>query len=99
MSRSGSRAPMSTPAGEKSGNGTALPDPGKLSDNQIAVLRSQGEVRATAAGEVLFREGDRGYEFFVILSGLVQIVDDQAGASARLDDAGNPVTSSSAGPT
>jgi hypothetical protein len=30
------------------------------------MLRRIGEVRPTQAGEVLFREGDRGYDFFVI---------------------------------
>ena len=48
------------------------------------MLRSIGKVRATAVGEVLFREGDRGYDFIVILAGEVTIVDHQAGIERAL---------------
>ena len=37
-----------------------------LSDEHLARLRGLGEVRTTAAGEVLCREGDHGYDFIVI---------------------------------
>ncbi len=40
----------------------------RLSAGQLALLRRYGEVRPTAAGQVLFREGDRDYDFIVILS-------------------------------
>jgi thioredoxin reductase (NADPH) len=55
-----------------------------FTDDQIAVLTAEGEVRPTAAGDVLFREGDRGYDFIVILAGRVAIVDHQAGAEREL---------------
>jgi thioredoxin reductase (NADPH) len=54
-----------------------------LSDDQIALLRQIGEVRRSQAGEVLFREGDRGW-VFVILSGLAKIYDHQAGVERQL---------------
>jgi len=56
----------------------------RLTDDQIALLQREGEVRSTAAGDVLFREGDYGYDFIVILAGRVTIVDHQAGAERRL---------------
>ena len=43
----------------------------RLSDAQIAVLASQGQRRATDSGEILFREGDRNCDFFVVLGGKV----------------------------
>jgi thioredoxin reductase (NADPH) len=46
-----------------------------LSDAQIARLRSLGEEQTTKVGDVLFREGDSSYDFFVILSGRVVILD------------------------
>lgn len=55
-----------------------------LADDHIAVLRRVGEVRRVQAGEVLYREGDRGADFFVILSGRVKICDHQAGVEREL---------------
>jgi thioredoxin reductase (NADPH) len=52
------------------------------------VLRRFGEVRPTVAGEVLFREGDWGYDFIVILSGEVTVVDHQAGVRRELASGG-----------
>ena len=46
----------------------------RLDDEQRARLRAVGELRTVAAGEVLFREGDDGYDFFVVESGAVAIV-------------------------
>jgi thioredoxin reductase (NADPH) len=43
----------------------------RLSDAQIAALASQGQRRATDSGEILFREGDRNCDFFVVLGGKV----------------------------
>jgi thioredoxin reductase (NADPH) len=48
----------------------------RLSDAQIAALSEVGVRRPTHRGEVLFREGDEGYDFFVILEGTVAVVDD-----------------------
>jgi thioredoxin reductase (NADPH) len=56
----------------------------RLTGEQIGLLRREGEVRRVAAGEVLFREGDRAYDFIVILSGRVAVVDHQAGTERRL---------------
>jgi thioredoxin reductase (NADPH) len=60
----------------------------QLSADQVAVLRRFGQVRPTVAGEVLFREGDRGYDFIVILSGAVTVVDHQAGVQRELASGG-----------
>src|SRR3954447_2417310 len=45
-----------------------------LTELQIATLARQGQRRPTRRGEVLFREGDRRCDFFVILEGTVAIV-------------------------
>ena len=47
----------------------------RLSGPELAALRVFGAERATTAGEVLFREGDRGFDFFVLLAGAVEIVE------------------------
>jgi thioredoxin reductase (NADPH) len=79
---------------EESISGRPSPRPGKfwgeaptsqlLSDDRIAMLRQFGEVRSTQAGDVLFREGAREYDFFVILSGRVKLCDHQAGVERDL---------------
>jgi thioredoxin reductase (NADPH) len=46
----------------------------RLDDDQRARLRLVGEMRSVEPGEVLFREGDAGYDFFAIESGAVAIV-------------------------
>jgi Na+:H+ antiporter, NhaA family len=43
----------------------------RLSEAQIEALAKRGERRRTQPGEVLFREGDKGYDFFVVLDGKV----------------------------
>src|SRR5215831_13862431 len=60
----------------------------RLTEDQIGLLRREGEARRVAAGEVLFREGDRGYDFIVILAGRVAIVDHQAGTERELATGG-----------
>ena len=45
-----------------------------LTAQQRARLRVAGEVRTVQPGDVLFREGDAGYDFFVVESGAVAIV-------------------------
>src|SRR5205814_3893506 len=47
----------------------------RLDEDQRARLRAAGEVRAVRPGEVLFREGDAGYDFFAVESGAVAIVE------------------------
>jgi thioredoxin reductase (NADPH) len=67
----------------------------RLTGEQIALLRREGEVRPVAAGEILFREGDRGYDFIVILTGRVAIVDHQAGTDGSWRPGGRETLSPS----
>jgi thioredoxin reductase (NADPH) len=60
----------------------------RLTAEQIDLLRREGQVRRVTAGEVLFREGDRTYDFIVVLSGRVAIVDHQAGSERTLASGG-----------
>ena len=53
--------------------------PAPLREEQIEVLRSYGQTRDTEAGQVLFRAGDSSNDFFVILEGEVEVIDDFAG--------------------
>src|SRR5215211_5790643 len=53
--------------------------PAPLREDQIEVLRSYGHTRETEAGQVLFRAGDASNDFFVILEGEVEVIDDFAG--------------------
>src|ERR671917_176218 len=53
--------------------------PSPLSEGQIEVLRSYGQTRETEAGQVLFVAGDASNDFFVVLEGEVEIIDDFAG--------------------
>jgi thioredoxin reductase (NADPH) len=46
-----------------------------LTDAQLAVLADHGERRPVEAGDVLFREGEPTDTFFVVLSGLIAIVE------------------------
>jgi thioredoxin reductase (NADPH) len=55
-----------------------------LADDQIAFLKRYGEVRETEAGEVLFKEGDRTYDFIVILDGEAEIVENFAGEARTI---------------
>lgn len=55
---------------------TAFPT---LTDGQIEVLSRYGERRGTETGDTLFREGDRSYDFFVVLSGEIEIVENFRG--------------------
>src|SRR3954465_4363018 len=51
----------------------------RLTDSQIGALERYGERRRTEEGEILFRAGDEGYPFIVIIEGLVAIVTDYGG--------------------
>jgi len=46
----------------------------QLSEAEMAALGQLGVRRAVAAGEYLYREGDPSYDFYVVLSGSVEIV-------------------------
>ena len=52
----------------------------QLKDAELAALKRLGVRRAVAAGEYLYREGDSEYEFYVVLSGAVEIVVRSEGA-------------------
>jgi thioredoxin reductase (NADPH) len=52
----------------------------RLSEQQIAALERWGRERHTAAGEMLIREGEVDYDFFVVLSGTIAIVDESGPA-------------------
>jgi thioredoxin reductase (NADPH) len=47
----------------------------RLSEHQIAALAARGDRRATRAGDVLYREGETQRDFFVIVSGMVAVVE------------------------
>ncbi|WP_308012155.1 FAD-dependent oxidoreductase [Actinacidiphila acidipaludis] len=47
----------------------------RLTDDQIAMLRSCGQKRQVCEGEQLFRAGERTDEFFVVLTGTVAVVE------------------------
>jgi len=55
-----------------------------LADDQIEFLRRYGEVRKIEPGQVLFREGDRSYDFIVILGGEVEIVENFEGEARTI---------------
>src|SRR5262245_2684017 len=67
------------------------PDPGTdpfmsppLDREQLTLLRRYGQERPTKFGQVLFREGDRAYDFIVVLSGAISVIDHDAGAVREL---------------
>ena len=47
----------------------------ELTDEQIDLLRAHGEVVAITAGQTLFRQGDATCDFYVVLDGLVELVE------------------------
>ncbi|MFW3169212.1 Na+/H+ antiporter NhaA [Geodermatophilus sp. CPCC 206100] len=56
----------------------------RLSDEQLALLERSGTRRRYAAGETVFREGDPGYDFAVVLSGAVAMVEDAGREGQRV---------------
>jgi thioredoxin reductase (NADPH) len=68
-----STKPTSRPSPAEPGEVTETPDlqgayP-RLSDAQIAALTGQGDRRGTQPGEILFGEGERDCDFYVVLAG------------------------------
>ncbi|ACU75285.1 cyclic nucleotide-regulated FAD-dependent pyridine nucleotide-disulphide oxidoreductase [Catenulispora acidiphila DSM 44928] len=63
------------------------PDPDgafpRLTDEQIAVFAECGERRRVEPGDLLFREGEPNDTFYIVLSGLIKIVDGY-GADGRV---------------
>jgi CRP-like cAMP-binding protein len=49
----------------------------RLGDEQVQILSTHGERRATRPGQVLYRKGDERYDFYVVLSGTVAAVEDE----------------------
>src|SRR3954466_10130617 len=52
----------------------------RLGDDALAALEEKGARRAVREGELLFQAGDQTYDFFVVLTGKVAIVQDLGGA-------------------
>ncbi|HEX6105175.1 MAG TPA: cyclic nucleotide-binding domain-containing protein, partial [Gemmatimonadales bacterium] len=46
-----------------------------LTEEDLAVLETRGRRRDAKTGEVLFRAGDRGFCFYVVLDGAIDIMD------------------------
>ena len=53
----------------------------RLTVSQIDALRPWGRVRPVDIDEVFFAEGDRGFSFFVVLDGAVEIVEHSRGTA------------------
>lgn len=47
----------------------------KLTSKQIDMLRPFGRVRCVQVGDILFSEGSRGFAFFVVLTGAVEVLE------------------------
>jgi thioredoxin reductase (NADPH) len=56
----------------------------RLSDEHMATLEATGRRRTVQAGEVLFRAGDRSYDFFAVVEGRVAIVDGYGSPDERV---------------
>jgi thioredoxin reductase (NADPH) len=46
----------------------------KLTEAQVQLLARHGEVRPTAVGQILFRQGDAAYDVMVVLAGSVSVL-------------------------
>lgn len=76
------------PSSALSGDITETPDlrgayP-RLSDAQMAALADHGDRRDTQPGEILFREGDRGCDFHVVLGGHIASVEGHGTRQERI---------------
>ncbi len=56
----------------------------RLNDDQRARIRMVGDLRSVSPGEILFSDGDEGYDFFVLESGAVAIVQGHGCPDERL---------------
>jgi thioredoxin reductase (NADPH) len=52
----------------------------QLTDDQIALLLTHGEIRRTETGQILFQQGDASCDFFVVLEGEVHLIAPDAGS-------------------
>jgi thioredoxin reductase (NADPH) len=51
----------------------------RLTEHKLEWLAEQGELRSFAPGEILYEQGQRDQPFFVLLRGLVQLIDRKPG--------------------
>ena len=56
----------------------------RLTDETIAQLRTRGRERRVSRGTVLFAEGDRGFCFYVVLEGVMEIVEGSSGTEREV---------------
>ena len=49
-----------------------------LDPSEVAIFEAVGARRRVAAGEYLYHEGDPGYDFWIVLSGAVDVIVDDA---------------------
>jgi thioredoxin reductase (NADPH) len=56
-----------------------------LDAEQIGALAEHGEVRSTEPGTVLYRAGDAECDFFVVVAGTVEMIEDLGGAHRVLE--------------
>lgn len=56
----------------------------RLTAAQIAALDEHGDRRACTPGDTLFREGDPAYAFFVVVTGLVAVLEDVGRATQQV---------------
>src|SRR5262249_51558876 len=56
----------------------------KMTETQLELLARHGEVRRTAVGQVLFRDGDESYDVMVVLEGRVSGVAGRGGGEREL---------------
>lgn len=55
-----------------------------LDDSQVAILSTFGAHRSLRDGEFLFKAGDPDFNFFVVIRGAVEILEDSSGKSKRV---------------
>jgi thioredoxin reductase (NADPH) len=56
----------------------------RLTEDQVRRLETEGERRPTQDREVLFREGDERYDFYVVLDGKVAVIDGYGCSDERI---------------
>jgi thioredoxin reductase (NADPH) len=56
----------------------------RLSDREVAGLRAFGGEKTMTHGEVLYAEGERGFCFYVVLSGSIEIVEHSSGTEKQV---------------
>ncbi|GAA0959021.1 MULTISPECIES: cyclic nucleotide-binding domain-containing protein [Streptomyces violaceusniger group] len=86
------RSPDTAPEGAAPDETPDLPDETpdlygafpRLTDQQIAFLSGHGTRRSVAAGEAVIREGDRGTDFLVVLSGTIAITEQHGTPDERV---------------